>query len=126
MNVSFTTTEYDSLPDVDVINGQIIAISDRDELYYDMGNERRLASGTRFVAALPQTGQEGLIYITISATGVAAISVWDPTTSSYITIGGGKQISTITKAAYNQLPASRKTADFIYFVPDATSPSDLT
>ena len=125
MDVKFLVTDNAGKEDVTIANGQLLAISDVDEFYYDMGNERHLVSGVRLVTTLPSEGQDGLIYIIISADGRATLSVWDSTNEVFIT-AAGQQLTTITKTAYKALPASKKTDNFIYFVTDATSIADLS
>jgi len=125
MDVKFFTSDYADRDQVPVANGQFLAISDRDELYYDMGGSRHLVSGVRAVSALPSTGVSGIIYVVITSDGRAVVSVWNESANAFVACGG--QVSReITKAQYAQLPASQKTGDYIYYVTDATSASDLT
>lgn len=126
MDVKFITTDSVGLPEVEVANGQLICLSDVDEMYYDMGNERRLVSGTRLVSSLPSEGQDGIIYIILTTDGRAVLSVWDSTNEVFKNAGTGAELLEITAANYKLLPAAKKTADYIYFVTDATSMDDLT
>lgn len=62
MNVRFTTTTSAKLSDLDIINGQLIYLSDKDATYYDMGNSRKPISSVKVIASgdLPGTGQSDI------------------------------------------------------------------
>ena len=126
MDVKFTSTTSARLSQLPITNGQIIYLSDKDASFYDIGNTRRSVSGVKFVASLPQSGVTDIIYVVIS-NGDAVLYVWDTTSSTFLSIsGGGSTPAEITVAQYKALPASQKTSDYIYFITDANSMSDLS
>lgn len=63
MEVKFTSTTKQNLNSLPIVNGQLIAVSDRDEYYYDLGSERRSVSGVVVRSSLPATGQTNKLYI---------------------------------------------------------------
>lgn len=126
MQVEFVTTTADNLEEIDIINGQIIYISDEDSSYYDMGGSRHLVSGAKLVPALPNVGQTNVIYIQLMSDGRAVLSVWDATNNAFVTVSNDVAMPVVTSNQYKLLPAAKKTANFAYFVTDATSMADLT
>lgn len=85
MDVRFISVLSDRLHTVPVIEGQVIALSDRDEYYYDLGGERRTASGQKCVKGLPKTGQPNMLYIVntgdVLTTGCYA---WDSENEEFV------------------------------------------
>ena len=63
MEVKFTSTTKQNLNSLPIVNGQLIAVSDMDEYYYDLGSERRSVSGVVVRSSLPATGQTNKLYI---------------------------------------------------------------
>lgn len=90
MNVRFTTTTSAKLSDIEIINGQLIYLSDKDAAYYDMGNSRKPVSSVKIITSgdLPGTGQSDIIYIKINAAGRADAWVWNSATLSYAPLSG--------------------------------------
>lgn len=81
MNVQFITTTSEKLSALPVVNGQIIALSDRSGYYYDMGDTRYTASTVEFVDELPATGVINTVYIYNSEIYIWAKSKYKPLTS---------------------------------------------
>ena len=94
MDVKFYTTTSAKLPTLPIVNGQLIYLEDKDSGYYDMGNSRHYMSGVRLVSTLPSTGAKDVLYIQIDNSGRATSSVWDETTSQFVSLSG--QIATTT------------------------------
>ena len=63
IEVKYITTTAAREPEIPVINGQIIAIKDTDQYYYDMGGVRRTTSGQIHVTELPKTGLQNMLYV---------------------------------------------------------------
>lgn len=63
MYVEFITTSSDNLRNVPVIDGQIIALSDKSGYYYDMGSTRHAVCAVEIVSKLPQSGQLNKLYV---------------------------------------------------------------
>lgn len=66
MDVVFITTTSDKLDSVPIVDGQVIALSDVDAYYYDMGSTRRSATSHQVVSELPSVGVPGTTYILTS------------------------------------------------------------
>lgn len=126
MQVEFITTTADNLSDISIVNGQIIYISDEDASYYDMGGVRHQVAGAKLVPSLPLVGQNNMIYIQLMADGRAVLSVWNSSTNAFVTVSNDVAMPTVTASEYKLLPSSKKTGNFAYFIPDATSLADLT
>lgn len=92
MDVKFYATTSANLPDLPVVNGQLIYLEDKESAFYDMGNSRRALSGVKLVSSLPVTGQQDILYTLIDDDGRATASIWNPTTSGYVALSG--QIAT--------------------------------
>lgn len=78
MDVKFITTTAAKLSTVPVADGQIIALSDKDAYYYDMGSIRHRASSTSHLTSLPATGQTDVLYVITSSEDVG-IYIWNDT-----------------------------------------------
>lgn len=91
MNVSFIATTLEKLNTVPIVNGQIIALSDANQWYYDMGGSRRLVSGQITVESLPATGEEGIWYIS-NKPSEKGIHVWNGSKFEHIS-GPGVKVS---------------------------------
>lgn len=81
MNVQFITTTSEKLSALPLVNGQIIALSDRSGYYYDMGDTRYTASTVEFVDTLPATGVANTLYIYNSEMYIWATSKYKLLTS---------------------------------------------
>lgn len=55
MDVKYITATAEQLPTVPIVDGQIIAISNSDAFFYDMGSTRRPVSGQKMVESLPES-----------------------------------------------------------------------
>lgn len=64
MDVKFLSTTKSKLASLPIINGQIVALSDSDELYYDMGGVRRNAHTGNYIASKNGT-HSGLLKLTV-------------------------------------------------------------
>ena len=98
---TYIYTSKDTLNTIGLVNGQVIALRDADELYYDISTSgsagevnliRRQVSGVKVVDGLPDSDQrEGIIYVDISGdygtlpdnTPVFKLFVWESTTSTW-------------------------------------------
>lgn len=85
MDILWTSTTSSKLSELNIVNGQLIYLTDINAAYYDVGSRRRLVSNLQIVNALPSTSaaQEGAIYGMISGTGHLDTWVWDATSSTY-------------------------------------------
>ena len=61
MDVKFTYTTSEKLNDLDIINGQIIALTDKDGLFYDLNGERRAVSDLSDLAHINSVTQVQLV-----------------------------------------------------------------
>ena len=93
MDVKFITCPRNKLNEVQIVNGQLIYLSDESSAYYDMSNTRYSLSGVTFVNGLPASGSPGLIYIDLSTTPYT-LWLWDETESEYYNISGYYQAGT--------------------------------
>ena len=53
MDVRYITVKSNKLNTIPIVDGQIIAISDKDAWFYDMEGTRRVVSGQKMVESLP-------------------------------------------------------------------------
>lgn len=92
MDVRFISTTSSQLPSLTVANGQLIYLADKDAAYYDMGDLRRPLASMRVVSALPPSSsvQENVLYAVINAEGHADASIWDASSSTYVSLSGYK------------------------------------
>ena len=99
---TYLVTAKDNLSNIQPKNGQVIAIYDSDEVWYDAPDDgnpdgnpvRRKISGVRVVSGLPQDPMEGIIYVDISGSDTLpsgdpkySVNVWvdgDPTGKWYL------------------------------------------
>lgn len=82
MNIAtkFITTTSAKLDTVNVVDGQVIALSDKHGLYYDMGSVRHNVSGNVIDSALPATGEADTLYAVYSIGGEDnGIYIWSGT-----------------------------------------------
>ena len=89
MNVKFTLTTAEKLEDLAVTNGQLVYLQDLNEAYYDQNNDRKRIGAVEKVSSLPATGRDGTLYVVVNGeSGRATPSIWDSTSSSYLSLGG--------------------------------------
>lgn len=88
MDVKFITTTSSRLPEMPVVNGQLIYLSDINATFYDMAGIRVFISSTRLVDELPTVGQENILYCIINNAGHIDSYMWDPVTSTYKQLSG--------------------------------------
>ena len=74
MDVVFTTTTSSRLDALPILNGQIIALSDRSGYYYDHANKRYQVGGITVSELPPKLGQvsgsEGSLYVSLNPPGL--------------------------------------------------------
>lgn len=88
MDVKFISTTSDRLPELPIVNGQLVYLSDKNASYYDIAGSRLFISGVRLVTSLPATGQENVLYVIISQSGYVNSYIWDSTITDYRPISG--------------------------------------
>lgn len=79
MDVQYITVKSNKLATVPIVDGQIIAISDKDAWFYDMEGVRRIVSGQKIVTALPENTESiypDTVYIVLAG-DAQGIHVWD-------------------------------------------------
>ena len=87
MNVKFTSTTSDKLSSLLISNGQLIYLSDSQEVYQDLNNARKKFTDVHFVSSIDGlTGRTGKIYVVIGSNGKADAYVWDSTSSTFIAL----------------------------------------
>lgn len=119
MNVSFLTTTAANLNNVEVLDGQIIALTDTNGYYYDMGSKRHPATGLRTVAELPEVGEDNTIYAIFSTRyNKVECYMYDIDTSSYMPIWGSVDFESMTWAQYNALTDEEKNDGVVRFITD--------
>lgn len=88
MDVKFISTTSDRLPDLPIVSGQLIYLSDEIGTYYDIAGHRNFISGFRLVSELPNTGHENVLYGIINDSGVVDAYIWDPDNSEFVMLSG--------------------------------------
>ena len=116
MDVQFITTTSDQLDDIKIINGQVIALSDTDAYFYDMGDVRRTVAGAKEVDELPELGQKGFLYIVRDYWG-ARCYTWDSDTKTYVHVFNNSFVP-IKLADYKKLSYEVKHSNVVFFVVD--------
>ena len=100
MVTKFLTTTAAKVNTIPVVNGQIIALSDRPGWYYDMGNTRHSVTGDVIDTSLPARGETDTLYVINSATeGVSGVYIWSGT--EFVKICGldNEKVQTSTSSA---------------------------
>lgn len=119
MNVSFLTTTAANLNNVEVLDGQIIALTDTNGYYYDMGSKRHPATGLRTVSELPEVGEDNTIYAIFSTRyNKVECYMYDIDTSAYMPIWGSVDFESMTWAQYNALTDEEKNDGTVRFITD--------
>ena len=93
MDVKFITAPRSRLNDIQIVNGQLIYLSDEAAAFYDMSNTRYSLSGVTFVNGLPASGSSGLIYVDLSTTPYS-LWLWNDTENDFINLSGYYQAGT--------------------------------
>ena len=114
MDVQFTTTTRENLPNLAIADGQIIAISDDNGYYYDMGGVRRSVGGFLTVTSLPESGNKDTIYL-LAKGDFATPYAWAESTG-FIPLS--VDFITMTYAEYQQLTTEEKMDGRIRFITD--------
>lgn len=83
MDVRFISTTSARLPDIPIIEGQLIYLRDINATYYDISSQRNPISGFHLVNRLPDNGQPHVIYGVINSSGKVDASIWDTETGSF-------------------------------------------
>lgn len=87
MNVKFTCTTSDKLSNILIHNGQLIYVTDSQEVYQDFNSARRKYTDVYFVNSIDGiTGITGKLYVVISNSGKADAYVWNASTSTFVAI----------------------------------------
>lgn len=118
MDVKFISTTSEKLPLLPIQEGQIIALSDADGYYYDMGTERRPVNTVEYYSELPSTGRSGILYI-IESDGKNKVYMW--TGSEFFLISATSQVVNMTWAEYEALPEADKMNGNQYYITDMES-----
>ena len=98
MDVKFITTTSGQLDEIQIVNGQIIALSDINAYFYDMGDMRRPASAQVKVSTLPETGVEGIWYTCLDE-NQPGIFVWD--NSTFVKIADAVTLDSAAEIKYD-------------------------
>lgn len=85
MDVKFICVKKQNLNSVPIVNGQLIALTDRGGIYYDMDSVRRNMSQKEIITTLPSTGNSDTLYVVTSGSK-PGIYVWDEVTKKFILI----------------------------------------
>lgn len=91
---TYLTTSKDNLSNIQPKNGQVIAIYDSDEVWYDAPDDgnpggnpvRRKISGVRVVSVLPDDPMEGIVYVNIG--GEETLPSGDPKYTIQVWVNG--------------------------------------
>ena len=94
MDVKFIATTSTRLPQLAIVNGQLIYLSDKSAAYYDMGGARHSISGVSVVNELPGSSdaESGILYIVSNGSSRISASIWDSTANEYLSLSA--QIAT--------------------------------
>ena len=88
MDVRFISTTSSKLPDLPIVAGQLIYLSDINMSYYDISSQRYPITSFRLVNQLPANGQPNVVYGIINASGKVDASIWDSSSGSYKSMTG--------------------------------------
>lgn len=77
IDAKFVTTTSAKLSTVAIEDGQVIALSDKDAWYYDMGGSRHSVTGNKIDNVLPATGDSDVLYAVNSEDPeVSGVYIW--------------------------------------------------
>lgn len=99
VTTKFVTTTSEKLNTISVVNGQVIALSDRDAWFYDMGSTRHMIASNAYITSLPATGAENTLYVLAAASGDSGLYIYDG--SAFVKIAGLKATSATQDSAGN-------------------------
>lgn len=88
MDVEFISVSKEKLDTVPIIDGQIIAVDNKDECYYDIHGIRRSVGGQLLVKSLPEQGRDNILYVVNDSSdkSKSGLFIWDSATNSYCPI----------------------------------------
>lgn len=112
----FITTVSSRLNSVNVVDGQVIALSDRSALYYDMGQVRHAVLGITYSTTnLPETGNADTLYVLTEADTKSGIYIYKDTSFVKVaSLGETKEFTGASSSAAGTaglVPAPAQTAD---------------
>lgn len=104
MDVKFISVAKNNVNTVPVIDGQVIAVQDRNGLYYDMNSVRRNVRGVSVVRDLSSAGDPECLYALASNSSQDGIYIWDEANKAYTLIASKDtdKYITLMKSAENQ------------------------
>ena len=83
MDVKFITVAKSNVSSVPVVDGQVIALQDRNGLYYDMNSVRRNVRGVSVVKDLKQVGDPDCLYALFNHGSKDGIYAWNDEAKRY-------------------------------------------
>lgn len=109
--IKYIKTTSANLDDLPIVNGQLIALTDTDGLYYDLDNVRHVAGSGAGSITL-----EGLEDVDLSSLVDGQILQYDSATEKWI---NATVVETISSDDFDDLPQEEKDNGTAYFIPDA-------
>lgn len=103
MDVKFITTTRDNLADLNIVDGQVIALSDERGYFYDMGGSRYSVDGLQKVTNLPSSGSDDSLYLLDKGDFVVPY-IWN--TNKFVPLAC--EMITMTYAQYQALSQEEK------------------
>lgn len=77
VTTAFLTTSSAKLSSIPVVDGQVIALADRNAWFYDMGGTRHAVGGNEYYdGSLPEVGSEDVLYILTDAGANSGLYIW--------------------------------------------------
>lgn len=102
MYVEFITTSAAKLPNIPIVDGQIIALEDKSGYYYDMNNTRHNVAAVEVGSNLPKFGQLNTLYVCTDPIG---IYLWNGSTYIGINVAPVDGYSYVSKnGEWSRLP----------------------
>lgn len=89
VTTAFLTTSSAKLSSIPVVDGQVIALSDRNAWFYDMAGSRHPVGGNEYYdGALPEIGNDDVLYILTDAGADSGMYIWVDTKFVKVTSSG--------------------------------------
>lgn len=77
VTATFLTTSSAKLSSIPVVDGQVIALADKNAWFYDMGSTRHAVGGNEYYdGSLPDVGMEDVLYILTQAGADSGFYIW--------------------------------------------------
>lgn len=77
VTTAFLTTSSAKLSSIPIVDGQVIALADRNAWFYDMGGTRHPVGGNEYYdGSLPEVGSDDVLYILTDAGADSGLYIW--------------------------------------------------